>query len=112
MNFLSIKPSSLWGLGAVLLAAVFVFMPDMALAGGLGDVESKLTDNLKSIQGILMAIIPIIAGIILVWKCFEGFTQHKPISEIIVTCLWIVGAACAVEFAVFIFDAGKSISFK
>ena len=98
-------------MAAVLFLAVAVLMPEFALAGGLGDVKDQLETNLKSIREILLAIIPVIAGILLIWKCFEGFTQGKSVSEIIVTCLWIVGAACAAEFATYIFDAGKSISF-
>ena len=98
-------------LASVLFLAVFSIMPEFAFAGGLGEVESSLTENLNSVKSILMAIIPIIAGIILIWKCFEGFTQGKPVSEIIVTCLWIVGAACAFEFALFVFKTGSGISF-
>lgn len=112
MNFLTTKPTSWAVLGAVLLAAMFVFTPELALAaGGLGEVSNKLTSSLQDVKNILMAIIPLIAGILLIWKCFEGFTQHKPISEIIITCLWIIGAACAFEFALFIFREGSSINF-
>ena len=111
MNFLNISRSSWAVLGAILFAAMFALMPEMALAGGLGDVGNKLTTSLTDVKNILMAIIPLIAGILLIWKCFEGFTQHKPVAEIIITCLWIIGAACAFEFALFIFKEGSSIKF-
>ena len=98
-------------MAAVLFLAVAVLMPEFALAGGLEDAGGKIKSSLESVKDILMAIIPVIAGILLIWKCFEGFTQGKPISEIIVTCLWIIGAACAFEFALYIFKEGSSIHF-
>ena len=114
----SLDTQSLGVLGAVLLAAMFMFMPDMALAaggsggGGLGSVEDGITGVLKSVRSILLAIIPIAAGIILVWKCWKGISEHQPFSEIMTTVLWIVGAACACEFAVWVFDMGKGIKFS
>ena len=107
MSYLkSLNAQSLGVLGAVLLAAVFMFMPDMALAaggGGLGGVESTITDTLKTVKNVMLAVIPIAAGIVLTWKCWKGIQEHQPVSDIITTAIWIVCAACAVEFAVWIF---------
>lgn len=89
---------------AVLLAAVFSFMPDMAFAGGgLGAVESELTSTLKTIRKIILGVVPIVAGIILIWKCVEGMQQQKSVMEILTTCMWIIGAASAIEVVTWIF---------
>lgn len=99
----SLNAQSLGVLVVVLLAAMFVFMPETVFAAGLDGVEKSVTSTLTKVKNIMLAVIPIAAGIVLVWKCWKGVQEHQPVSDIITTAIWIVCAACAVEFAVWIF---------
>ena len=116
MTFLkSLNAQSLGVLGAVLLAAVFMFVPDVALAasgsGGLGTVQGQ-------VQGIMDTILLIITGVVvtgaiiaIVFLCFQGLTGRKDWSELIAALGWSICIGLATPFVTWLIHTAAKTQF-
>ncbi|WP_051940663.1 TrbC/VirB2 family protein [Stenoxybacter acetivorans] len=92
-----------WGL---MLAACL--LSSAAMAAGL---ETEAKGMLTNISSALKIIIGVVAGISLMWQFAQGFMGRKEWADIFQTCAWIVGAACALALAEWLFKSGGAISF-
>ena len=114
----SLNAQSLGVLGAVLLAAMFIFVPDIALAapsgsgsGGLGSVSTQVTGIMDTVLNIITLVVTSGAVIALLFFCFQGLTGRKDWSELIGAIGWCVGIGLAAPFTRWIISVAQSTSF-
>lgn len=116
----SLNAQSLGVLGAVLLAAMFIFVPDIALAapsgsgsgsGGLGSVGTQVTGIMDTVLNIITIVVTGGAVIALLFFCFQGLTGRKDWSELIGAIGWCVGIGLAAPFTRWIIKLASETSF-
>lgn len=114
----SLDAQSLGVLGAVLLAAVFMFVPDIALAapsgsgsGGLGSVDSQVQGIMNTILNIITGVVTTGAIIAIIFFCFQGLTGRKDWSELIGALGWAVGIGLAAPFVRWLISVAQGTSF-
>lgn len=119
MSYLkSLNAQSLGVLGAVLLAAVFMFVPDIALAapsgsgsGGLGSVGTEVKGIMDTVLNIITIVVTGGAVIALLFFCFQGLTGRKDWSELIGAIGWCIGIGLAAPFTRWIIKLASETSF-
>ena len=114
----SLDAQSLGVLGAVLLAAVFMFVPDIALAapsgsgsGGLGSVGTEVKGIMDTVLNIITIVVTGGAVIALLFFCFQGLTGRKDWSELIGAIGWCIGIGLAAPFTRWIIKLASETSF-
>ncbi|MBQ9724300.1 MAG: hypothetical protein IJV56_03025 [Neisseriaceae bacterium] len=114
----SLDAQSLGVLGAVLLAAVFMFVPDIALAapsgsgsGGLGSVGTEVKGIMDTVLNIITIVVTGGAVIALLFFCFQGLTGRKDWSELIGAVGWCIGIGIAAPFTRWIIKLASETSF-
>ena len=114
----SLDAQSLGVLGAVLLAAVFMFVPDIALAapsgsgsGGLGSVGTEVKGIMDTVLNIITIVVTGGAVIALLFFCFQGLTGRKDWSELIGAIGWCIGIGIAAPFTRWIIKLASETSF-
>ena len=112
----SLDTQSLGVLGAVLLAAIFMFMPDMALAaggggGGLNDVQGEITGIMDTVLIIITAVVTSGAVIAIIFFCFQGLTGRKDWSELIGALGWAIAIGLATPFVTWLISKAASTNF-
>lgn len=113
----SLDTQSLGVLGAVLLAAMFMFMPDMALAagggggGGLGTVQGEITGIMDTVLIIITAVVTSGAVIAIIFFCFQGLTGRKDWSELIGALGWAIAIGLATPFVTWLISKAASTKF-
>ncbi|MBP5790194.1 MAG: TrbC/VirB2 family protein [Neisseriaceae bacterium] len=118
MSYLkSLNAQSLGVLGVVLLAAVFMFVPDMALAasnnsGGLGTVQGQVTNIMDTILLIITGVVVTGAIIAIVFLCFQGLTGRKDWSELIAALGWSICIGLATPFVTWLIHTAASTKFS
>ena len=92
-------------LAAALLAAL---ASQTVFAGGFDDATNMAT----IIRNGVYAVVSILAGMVILWNCFEGMQHRKQWGDILITCLWAVATAASVAFTAYLFTKGQSMTFS
>ncbi len=92
-------------LAAALLAAL---ASQTVLAGGFDDVTSMAT----TIRTGIYTVVGVIAAIVVLWQCLEGMQHRKQWGDILITCLWVIGAAASIAFVGYLWTKGGSMTFS
>lgn len=92
------------GLAVVLLMTV----TPLACASGF-EAEGKAMAQMiyKGIYGI----VGVVAAIVVLWQCVEGWSGRKSWMDILATCFWVVGAAASMAFVTWLWQKGQGMSF-
>lgn len=77
-----------------------------AMVAGFDDVTSMAT-TVRTIYTLVV----VVAGIIVLWQCFEGAQHRKQWGDILITCLWVIGAAASIAFVTWLWTKGGSMTF-
>ena len=93
---------------SALLATVFAVASQGAMAAGFDDVGNMAT----TIRTGIYTIVGIVAGIVVLWQCFEGAQHRKQWGDILITCLWVIAAAASIAFVNYLWGRGQGMSFS
>lgn len=91
-----------------LLATALAVASQGAMAAGFDDVSDMAT----TIRTGIYTIVGIVAGIVVLWQCFEGAQHRKQWGDILITCLWVIGAAASIAFVTYLWTKGGSMTFS
>lgn len=78
-----------------------------AMAAGFDDVTSMAT----TVRTGIYTLVGVAAGIIVLWQCFEGAQHRKQWGDILITCLWVIGAAASIAFVTWLWTKGGAMTF-
>lgn len=92
----------------ILTAAAMCIASHGAMAAGFDDATSMAT----TIRTGIYTFLGVVASIIVLWQCIEGAQGRKQWGDILVVCLWVVGAAASIAFVTFLWTRGGSMSFS
>lgn len=92
----------------VLFAAAIALVSQAAMAAGFEDASTMAT----TIRNGMYTIIGVLAGLALLWQFVQGWGGRKQWTDILETCLWIVGAGAAFALATWFFTKGGAMSFS
>lgn len=90
------------------LAVALLGMAQTALAQGFAQ---PLADGATQFRDGVFILVGILASIVVLWQCYEGMSHKKTWPDILVTCAWVVAAACSIAFVAWLWSMGQSISF-
>lgn len=80
----------------------------LASAAGFADEAKSMANNIyKGIYGF----VGVVALIVVLWQCVEGWSGRKSWMEILVTCLWVVAAAASAALVTWLWQKGQSMTF-
>lgn len=91
-----------------LTALFLIAAAPLASASGF-EAEGKAMANMiyKGIYGI----VGVVAMIVVLWQCVEGWTGRKSWMDILSTCMWVVAAAASAAFVTWLWSKGQGMSF-
>lgn len=90
--------------------AVMAMLGAAPLASAAGfEAEAKgMADKIyKGIYGI----VGVVALIIVLWQCVEGWSGRKSWMDILVTCIWVIAAAGSGVLVTWLWQKGQSMTF-
>lgn len=92
-----------------LFALFFLYsISNMALAaGGFSEVTALATQ----FRAWLYTFVGVLAAVVLIWACYEGFGGHMTWSEIMKKCLWIVAGGAGIPMAAYLWATGGKLTF-
>ena len=103
-NVISQKAS--WTKNALIATALAVASQG-AMAAGFDDVSNMAT----TIRTGIYVLCGVVASIIVLWQCIEGAQHRKQWGDILITCLWVIGAAASIAFVGYLWTKGGSMTF-
>ena len=92
----------------VLMALFAATTSQMALAAGFQEEASGMITNIRT---AVYSVVGVVAGLCLLWQFAQGWAGRKTWSDILETCLWIVGAGAGIALATWLYTKGGSMSF-
>ena len=92
----------------VMIATALTVASQGAMAAGFDDVSNMAT----TIRTGIYTIVGIVAGIVVLWQCFEGAQHRKQWGDILITCLWVIGAAASIAIVTYTRTKGGSMTFS
>lgn len=90
--------------------AVVAMLGAAPLASAAG-FESEAKGMADKIYKGIYAFVGVVALIIMLWQCVEGWTGRKSWMDILVTCLWVVAAAASGALVTWLWSKGQSMTF-
>lgn len=95
---------------AVYGLAVLAMLAAAPLASAAGfEAEAKEMGN-KIYKGIY-GFVGVVALIVVLWQCVEGWSGRKSWMDILATCLWVVAAAASAALVTWLWQKGQSMTF-
>ena len=101
-----ISKSAVTPLKTALFAAA-VFASQAASAAGFDDATSIATN----VRTGIYTFVGIVAGIVILWLCYEGSQGQKRWNDIVVACLRVLAAAASLAFVGYLFTRGGQMTF-
>lgn len=101
------KPKVQLGIQAAALLLMAGLTPLANAAGFDSDAKDMANNIYKGIYGF----VGVVALIIMLWQCVEGWTGRKSWMDILVTCLWVVAAAASGALVTWLWSKGQSMTF-
>ncbi len=92
----------------VMIATALTVASQGAMAAGFDDVSDMAT----TIRTGIYTFVGIVAGVVVLWQCFEGSQHRKQWGDILITCLWVIGAAASIAFVAYLWTKGGSMTFS
>lgn len=93
---------------AVALFTAIMLSP-LAAAAGFEDEAKGMAD--KIYKGIY-AFVGVVALIVVLWQCVEGWSGRKSWMDVLSTCLWVVAAAASGALVAWLWQKGSSMTFN
>lgn len=90
--------------------AVVAMLGAAPLASASG-FETESTGMANKIYKGIYAFIGVVALIVMLWQCVQGWTGRKSWMDILETGLWIVAAAASGAFVTWLWSKGSSMTF-
>lgn len=90
--------------------AVVAMLGAAPLASAAG-FEAEAKGMADKIYKGIYAFVGVVALIIMLWQCVEGWTGRKSWMDILVTCLWVVAAAASGALVTWLWSKGSSMTF-
>lgn len=101
------KPKVQLGIQAASLLMMAGLVPVASAAGFEAEAKSMADKIHKGIYGF----VGVVALIVMLWQCVEGWTGRKSWMDILVTCLWVVAAAASGALVNWLWQKGAAMSF-
>ena len=96
--------AAMHGLAAV---AMLGAAPLASAAGFEADAKDMANKIYKGIYGFG----GVVALIVVLWQCVEGWSGRKSWMDILATCLWVVAAAASAALVTWLWQKGQSMTF-
>ena len=96
--------AAMHGLAAV---AMLGAAPLVSAAGFEADAKDMANKIYKGIYGF----VGVVALIVVLWQCVEGWSGRKSWMDILATCLWVVAAAASAALVTWLWQKGQSMTF-
>lgn len=91
-----------------LAAVAMLGAAPLASAAGFEAETKGMADKIyKGIYGI----VGVVALIIVLWQCVEGWSGRKSWMDILVTCIWVIAAAGSGALVTWLWQKGQSMTF-
>lgn len=101
------KPKTQWAIHAAALLLMLGVMPFASAAGFEGEAKNMANKIYKGIYGF----VGVVALIVVLWQCVEGWSGRKSWMDVLATCLWVVVAAASGALVTWLWSKGQSMSF-
>lgn len=101
------KPKTQWAIHAAALLLMLGVMPFASAAGFESDAKDMANKIYKGIYGF----VGVVALIIVLWQCVEGWSGRKSWMDVLSTCLWVVAAAASGALVTWLWSKGQSMTF-
>lgn len=101
------KPKTHMAVHALALLTMLGIAP-LASAGGF---EADAKDMANKIYKGIYGFVGVVALIIVLWQCVEGWSGRKSWMDILATCLWVVAAAASAALVTWLWSKGQSMTF-
>lgn len=101
------KPKMQTAIHGVALLAAMGAVP-LASAAGFEAEAKGMAD--KIYKGIY-AFVGVVALIVVLWQCVEGWAGRKSWMDVLATCMWVVGAAASGALVTWLWQKGQSMTF-
>lgn len=106
-NAMMAKPKVQVAIHGLAVVAMLGATPLASAAGFEADAKGMADKIYKGIYGF----VGVVALIIMLWQCVEGWTGRKSWMDILVTCLWVVAAAASGALVTWLWSKGQSMTF-
>lgn len=90
--------------------AVVAMLGAAPLASAAG-FEAEAKDMANKIYKGIYGFVGVVALIIVLWQCVEGWSGRKSWMDILATCLWVVAAAASAALVTWLWQKGQSMTF-
>lgn len=107
-NAIMAKTSVQAAVHGLAVVAMLGAAPLASAAGFEAEGKSMADKFYKAIYGI----VGVVASIVVLWQCVEGWSGRKSWMDILVTCIWVIAAAASGAFVTWIWQKGQSMSFN
>ena len=101
------KPKTQWAIHALSLLLMVGMMPFASAAGFEAEAKGMADKIYKGIYGF----VGVVALIIILWQCVEGWSGRKSWMDVLATCLWVVAAAASGALVNWLWKKGQSMTF-
>ena len=91
--------------------AALLMLGAMPLASAAG-FEAEAKGMAEKIYKGIYAVVGVVAMIVVLWQCVEGWSGRKSWMDVMATSMWIVVAAAAGAFVTWLWSKGSSMSFS
>lgn len=106
-NAIMAKNSVQAAMHGLAVVGMLVAAPLASAAGFEADAKEMANKIYKGIYGI----VGVVALIIVLWQCVEGWSGRKSWMDILVTCIWVIAAAGSGALVTWLWSKGQSMTF-
>ena len=91
--------------------ALFAAIGAAPLASAAG-FEAEAKGMADKIYKGIYAFVGVVALIVVLWQCVEGWSGRKSWMDVLSTCMWVVGAAASGALVAWLWQKGSSMTFE
>lgn len=101
------KPKIQVAIHGVALLAALGAAPLVSAAGFEAEAKGMADKIYKGIY----AFVGVVALIVVLWQCVEGWSGRKSWMDVLATCMWVVAAAASGALVAWLWQKGSSMTF-
>lgn len=101
------KPKIQAAIHGIALLAALGAAPLVSAAGFEAEAKGMADKIYKGIY----AFVGVVALIVVLWQCVEGWSGRKSWMDVLATCMWVVAAAASGALVAWLWQKGSSMTF-